>query len=111
MLRVARENPSGSWLLLGSARHHAAAVLLIAAGDNPNDCTARPPSPSCAVSVRSRRPRARPSAVDSIAVGPASKLRLYSIVLPRLRWDNRSRHYIQRRIAEGKTAREAIRWL
>jgi hypothetical protein len=44
-------------------------------------------------------------------VGPASKLRLYSIVLPRLRWDNRSRHYIQRRIAEGKTAREAIRWL
>ena len=35
----------------------------------PNDCTARPPSPPCAVSVLSRRPRARPSAVDSIGAG------------------------------------------
>jgi hypothetical protein len=36
---------------------------------------------------------------------------LYSIVLPWLRWDNRSRHYLQRRITEGRTAREAIRCL
>jgi hypothetical protein len=36
---------------------------------------------------------------------------LYSIVLSRLRWDTRSRDYIQRRIAEGKTNREAIRCL
>jgi transposase, IS6 family len=33
-----------------------------------NDSTARRPSPPCAVSVLSRRPRARPSAVDSIEV-------------------------------------------
>ncbi len=34
-----------------------------------------------------------------------------SIVLSRLRWDARSRNYVQRRIAEGKTPREAIRCL
>jgi transposase len=33
------------------------------------------------------------------------------IVLSRLRWDTRSRNYVQRRIAEGKTPREAIRCL
>jgi transposase len=31
--------------------------------------------------------------------------------LSRLRWDARSRNYVQRRIAEGKTPREAIRGL
>ncbi len=36
---------------------------------------------------------------------------LYSIVLSRLRWDARSRNYVQRRIAENKTPREAIRCL
>lgn len=36
---------------------------------------------------------------------------LYSIVLSRLRWDTRSRTYVQRRITEGKTPREAIRCL
>ena len=39
----------------------SAAALLITAGDNPDGCTAKPPSPRCAASARSRRPRARPS--------------------------------------------------
>ena len=36
---------------------------------------------------------------------------LYSIVLSRLRWEARSRNYLQRRITEGKTHREAMRCL
>jgi hypothetical protein len=31
--------------------------------------------------------------------------------MSRLRWDTRSRNYIQRRISEGRTPREAIRCL
>jgi hypothetical protein len=36
---------------------------------------------------------------------------LYTIVLARLRWETRSRTYVERRIAEGKTRREAVRCL
>ncbi|MEU7865066.1 IS110 family transposase [Nonomuraea sp. NPDC049141] len=36
---------------------------------------------------------------------------LHTIVLARLRWDPRTRHYIERRITDGKTRREAIRCL
>ncbi|WP_331751806.1 transposase [Streptomyces globisporus] len=36
---------------------------------------------------------------------------LYRIVLSRLRWEERSRAYLQRRTAEGKTKREVIRCL
>ena len=36
---------------------------------------------------------------------------LYRIALSRLRWDARTRDYLARRIAEGKTRREAIRCL
>ncbi|MFE9637103.1 IS110 family transposase [Streptomyces sp. NPDC006463] len=36
---------------------------------------------------------------------------LYRIVLTRLRWDERTRIYLQRRTAEGKTKREVIRCL
>jgi transposase len=36
---------------------------------------------------------------------------LHTIVLSRLRWDARTRDYVQRRITEGKTKREAIRCL
>jgi transposase len=32
-------------------------------------------------------------------------------VLSRLRWDQRTRDYVDRRVAEGKTRREAIRCL
>jgi len=36
---------------------------------------------------------------------------LYTITIARLRWDKRTQHYVQRRVAEGKTRREAIRCL
>jgi len=36
---------------------------------------------------------------------------LYRITLSRLRWDSRTQDYLQRRLAEGKTRREAIRCL
>ncbi|GLX99615.1 hypothetical protein Hesp01_75650 [Herbidospora sp. NBRC 101105] len=36
---------------------------------------------------------------------------LYTIVLARLRWNTRTRDYIARRQAQGKTRREAIRCL
>ena len=36
---------------------------------------------------------------------------LYTIVLARMRWDSRTRAYIERRISEGKTRREAVRCL
>jgi len=36
---------------------------------------------------------------------------LYTITIARLRWDMRTQDYVQRRVAEGKTRREAIRCL
>jgi ABC-type sugar transport system ATPase subunit len=36
---------------------------------------------------------------------------LYTITIARLRWDKRTQHYVRRRVAEGKTRREAIRCL
>ncbi|MFE5108386.1 IS110 family transposase, partial [Streptomyces sp. NPDC056663] len=36
---------------------------------------------------------------------------LYRIVLSRLRWDDRTRDYLRRRLAERKTRREIIRCL
>ncbi|MGK3209346.1 IS110 family transposase [Amycolatopsis sp. MEPSY49] len=36
---------------------------------------------------------------------------LYRVVLTRLRWDNRTRAYLERRTAEGKTKKEIIRCL
>jgi transposase len=36
---------------------------------------------------------------------------LHRIVLSRLRWDPRTRDYLERRISEGKTKREAMRCL
>jgi transposase len=89
-----------------------AAVLLIAAGDNPERlhseasfaalCGVSPVEASSGKTQRRRLNRGGDRQANSA---------LYSIVLSRLRWDTRSRNYVQRRIAEGKTNREAIRCL
>jgi transposase len=89
-----------------------AAVLLIAAGDNPERlhseasfaalCGVSPVEASSGKAQRRRLNRGGDRQANSA---------LYSIVLSRLRWDARSRNYVQRRIAEGKTPREAIRCL
>ena len=89
-----------------------ASVLLIAAGDNPERlrseasfaalCGVSPVEASSGKTQRRRLNRGGDRQANSA---------LYSIVLSRLRWDARSRNYVQRRIAEGKTPREAIRCL
>jgi transposase len=89
-----------------------AAVLLITAGDNPERmhseasfaalCGVSPVEASSGQAQRRRLNRGGDRQANCA---------LYSIVLSRLRWEARSRNYVQRRIAEGKTHREAIRCL
>ena len=89
-----------------------AAALIIPASDNPNRlrseasfaalCGVSPVEASSGKTQRRRLNRGGDRQANSA---------LYSIVLSRLRWDARSRNYVQRRIAEGKTPREAIRCL
>ncbi|MFD6826856.1 transposase [Streptomyces sp. NPDC060085] len=89
-----------------------AATLLIAAGDNPERlrseasfaalCGASPVEPSSGKTRRRRLNRGGNRQANSA---------LYTIVLTRLRWDTRTRGYIDKRISQGKTRREALRCL
>jgi transposase len=89
-----------------------AAALLIAAGDNPQRmgseasfaalCGVSPVEASSGKTQRRRLNRGGDRQANSA---------LYTIVLARLRWDTRTRDYVERRISEGKTRREAIRCL
>lgn len=89
-----------------------AAALLMAAGDNPHRlateasfaalCGASPIEMSSGKSQRRRLNRGGDRQANSA---------LYMIVIARLRWEPRTRAYINRRTHEGKTRREAIRCL
>ncbi|WP_410636678.1 IS110 family transposase, partial [Amycolatopsis sp. cmx-4-83] len=89
-----------------------AAALLLAAGDNPHRltneasfaalCGASPIEMSSGKTQRRRLNRGGDRQANSA---------LYMIVIARLRWDPRTRAYIDRRVCEGKTRREAIRCL
>jgi transposase len=89
-----------------------AAALLITAGDNPERlhseasfaalCGVSPLEASSGKTQRRRLNRGGDRQANSA---------LYTITLARLRWDTRTRDYIQRRTTEGKTPREAIRCL
>ncbi|MFD8079391.1 IS110 family transposase [Streptomyces sp. NPDC059718] len=89
-----------------------ASALLTAAGDNPQRmgseasfaalCGAGPVEASSGKTQRRRLNRGGDRQANSA---------LYTIVLARMRWDTRTRAYIERRISEGKTHREAIRCL
>lgn len=89
-----------------------AAALLIAAGDNPDRlgseasfaalCGTSPVEASSGKTQRRRLNRGGDRQANSA---------LYTIVLSRLRWDPRTRDYMNRRIAQGKSRREAIRCL
>lgn len=89
-----------------------AAALLLAAGDNPHRlvseasfaalCGASPIEMSSGKTQRRRLNRGGDRQANSA---------LYVIVIARLRWDQRTRAYIDRRVREGKTRREAIRCL
>jgi transposase len=90
----------------------SAAAMLIAAGDNPDRlrseasfaalCGASPIEASSGKTQRRRLNRGGDRQANAA---------LYRITLSRLRWDQRSRDYLDRRISEGKTRREAIRCL
>jgi transposase len=90
----------------------SAAALLIAAGDNPQRlrressyaalCGVSPVEASSGNTQRRRLNRGG---------GRQANAALYRITLSRLRWDQPTQHYLQRRIREGKTRREAIRCL
>ena len=89
-----------------------AAALLLAAGDNPQRltseasfaalCGVSPIDMSSGKTQRRRLNRGGDRQANSA---------LYMIVIARLRWDLRTRAYIDRRVSEGKTRREAIRCL
>lgn len=90
----------------------SAAALLISAGDNPERlaseasfaalCGTSPVEASSGKTQRRRLNRGGDRQANAA---------LYRIVLSRLRWDGRSRDYLRRRLAEGKTRREIIRCL
>ncbi len=90
----------------------SAAVLLITAGDNPHRlhseasfaalCGVSPLDCSSGKSSRRRLNRGGDRQANAA---------LYRITLSRLRWDQRTQDYLQKRAAQGKTRREAIRCL
>ncbi|WP_406340056.1 transposase [Streptomyces sp. NBC_01620] len=90
----------------------SAASLLVSAGDNPERlvseasfaalCGTSPVEASSGKTQRRRLNRGGDRQANAA---------LYRIVLSRLRWDDRTRDYLQRRLAEGKTRREIIRCL
>lgn len=89
-----------------------AATLLIAAGDNPERLRSEASfaalcgvSPVEASSGKIQRHRLNRGG------NRQANCALRSIVLARLRWDQRTHAYIDRRICEGKTKREAVRCL
>lgn len=88
----------------------SAAALLIAAGDNPERlrdngsyaalCGTSPVESSSGKTRRLRLNRGGDRQANAA---------LYRIALSRLRWDQRTKDYLQRRLDEGKTRREAVR--
>ena len=90
----------------------SAAALLIAAGDNPERlrnersyaalCGVSPVEASSGNTQRRRLSRGGDRQANAA---------LYRITMSRLRWDQRTQDYLQRRMADGKTRREAIRCL
>lgn len=87
-----------------------AAALLLAAGDNPERltseasfaalCGVSPIEASSGKTHRRRLNRGGDRQANSA---------LYTITIARLRWDRRTQDYVERRVTEGKTRREAIR--
>jgi transposase len=89
-----------------------ASVLLLTAGDNSDRMTSEAAfaalcgvSPVEASSGKTQRRRLNRGG------DRAANCALYTIVLARLRWDQRTQDYVHRRVSEGLTRREAIRCL
>ncbi|CAB4601127.1 MAG: transposase [Actinobacteria bacterium] len=97
---------------LPSIGTQTAAILLLAAGDNPDRLEHERSfaalcgtSPIDASSGRQRRHRLNRGGDRN------ANAALYIIVVSRLRWHEPTRAYMQRRLAEGRTKKEIIRCL
>jgi len=109
--RLVAEAAPGMLALLGVGTDHAAA-LLVAAGDNPERlgseasfaslCGAAPIEASSGKVVRHRLNRGGNRDANRA---------LHLICVVRMRYDERTRRYVARRTAEGKSKREIIRCL
>jgi len=90
----------------------SAAALLITVGDNPERLNSeRSYAALCGVSpVEASSGRTQRRRLNRGGDRQANAA-LYRISLSRLRWDPRSQDYLHRRLAQGKTRREAIRCL
>ena len=89
-----------------------AAILLIAAGDNPERLTSQASFAAlCAVSpVEQSSGKTQRRRLNRGGDRQANAA-LYRVVLSRLRWDPRTQDYLRRRLTQGKTRREIIRCL
>jgi transposase len=89
-----------------------AAALLLAAGDKPHLLTSEASSAAlCGASpIEMSSGKTQLRRLNRGGDRQANSA-LYTIVIARLRWDLRTRAYVERRICEGKTRREAIRCL
>jgi transposase len=91
---------------------HTAAILLVAAGDNPHRLTSEAAfahlcgvAPIPASSGKTTRHRLNPGG------NRQANHALWRIVFTRMSHDERTRKYVARRVAEGKTIREVMRVL
>lgn len=111
-ITLAVEDSAPGMLQIHCVGPDSAAVLLIAAGDNPDRlateasfaalCGTNPTEVSSGQTQRRRLNRGGDRQANAA---------LYRIVITRLRWDPRTQDYLARRLTEGKTRREAIRCL
>jgi transposase len=89
-----------------------AAALLLAAGDNPQRLTGEASFAAlCGVSPIEASPGKTHRRRLNRGGDRQANSALYTITIARLRWDKRTQDYLNRRVAEGKTRREAIRCL
>ena len=89
-----------------------ASTLLATVGDNPPGCAPRPASPRCAAPARSMPPpgKQRRHRLNRGGDRQANSA-LWRIVMVRMSHDPRTKAYVARRTAEGKTTKEIIRCL
>lgn len=88
-----------------------AAQLLITGGGSPDRLLAKRPSPPCAVPHRYQHPRERPSAAASRGGDRAANSALHRIALVRMSTDKRTREYVGRQLANGRSKRDILRLL
>ena len=110
--RVVREAAPAGLLDEQGVGSDVAAALMIAAGDNPQRLRSEASfaalcgvSPLDASSGKQQRHRLNRGGNRD------ANMALWRVVLVRLRWDPATRAYVDRRISEGKTRREAMRCL